>query len=156
MTRNWPVSVLVFESHLLLHITSVGEVHLQLFSCTASLSLAGSGECKVRMPAHRLMWCPVTGWELVGCHVSPLPPPKAPPSSHVTGENNFTDASIRTQALTKRAYWWAGDASSKLVLSHRDKRNGDRVIGRECGLEDHYLGWRWGCFIPSGLTSDEF
>lgn len=109
--------VSALESHLLL---SHWEVWGSLLFCTSSLSLAGRGVRKVRMPARSLMWCPVTGWDLVGRHVPLCPRHKLlpiPSPSHITGQRSHIsrlgDARARTSPITKGAHWLTGDASPK-------------------------------------------
>lgn len=78
------------------------------------------GVRKVRMPAHWLMRCPVTGWDLVGCHVPRCPhhrllPIPSPLAHHWAKISHCcpSDARPRTQPLIKGTHWLTGDASPK-------------------------------------------
>lgn len=133
-----------------------------LLFCTFSLSLAGRG-VKVRMPAHCLMWCPVTGWDLVGRHVPHCPrhkllPVALPiPLAHHWAKISLcrlSDARPRTQPQNEGrplANRWCVTKVS-LVLSHRDKSIGggvaNKVIGGECGWGGSLFGTGVGALIP--------
>lgn len=123
-----------------------------LLFCTSSFFLSqGVDVLKCACLLAGLMWCPVTGWDLVGRHVplraqrhKPLLPVPSP--SHITGQkiSHCRRSDARAQDTTPNegrplANRWCVTEIG-LLLSRRDKGMGIRSLVGKVGEDDRYYG----------------